>query len=110
MPDRVVAWTFFALGLVLLVVIGFFTMFLAGQASTGCDRSFGAEMTHPAFCDSPVTRRLVVFEPLIAVVLYVAGSIVGIVKLSGSRWAILVPVGLLVLALGSFVVLAFTIS
>ena len=103
MSNRVNAWLVFGLGFIVLFVFGFFTMFLAAQSSTGCDQSFGPEMTHPAFCGSGFTRTLVPLLPLIAGTVYVVGSIVGIVLLRGSRRSPLVPLGLGVLAVGVFV-------
>jgi hypothetical protein len=103
MSDRVVTWSGFALGLLALGVLGFFTMFLAAQSATGCDQSFGSGMTHPAFCDSSLTRSLVVLLPLIACGVYVVGSILGLVLLRKHRRAGLVPLVLGVLAVGVFV-------
>ena len=107
MSNRATAWTLFAIGLALLVFVGFFVMFLFAQASSGCDLKY---LQHPAFCDLELTRRLVVLEPVIAVAIYVVGSVVGIILLKASRWAILVPGVLAVLVIGSWVLLAFTVS
>lgn len=108
--DRVVTWSGFALGLLVLLVLGFVTMFLAGQAASGCDQSFGPGQVHPAFCDSAVMRSLVVLLPLIVVGVYVGGSIVGIVLLRRSRRAAIVPVVLTVVAVAVFVLELAAIS
>lgn len=100
MSNRANAWLVFGLGLPVVFVFGFFTMFLAAQSSTGCDQSFGPGMTHPAFCSSYVTRALVPLLPLIAGSVYVIGSVVGIPLARGSRRSPFVPLALAVLAAG----------
>ena len=103
MSSRFAAWTAFALGLVVLVVLGLVTVFFVGQGVSGCGQSFGGGMQHPAFCDSELTRSLLLFAPVIAVGVYAIGSVVGILLLRRSRWAPAVPLGLGVLALAVFI-------
>ena len=79
-------------------------MFLSAQATTGCDQSFGPEMTHPAYCDSDVTRSLVLFlAPLLGLV-YIVGSVVGIIVARNSRWVAVIPAGLAVLVAAGLIV------
>ncbi|CAN5142807.1 hypothetical protein BH11ACT5_BH11ACT5_04670 [soil metagenome] len=110
MSSRFAAWTAFALGLVVLIVLGFVTMFFVAQGVTGCGRTFGGGMENPAYCDSEATRSLLLFGPIIAVAVYTVGSIVGIILWGRTRWAPAVPLGLGVLAIASFVVEITTVS
>ena len=110
MSNPATAWGLFVVGLVSLFVMGFFVMFLGAQAATGCDQFFSPEQTHPAFCDSPVTRSLLVFLPLILGAVYVVGSVVGIILLKGSRWSWTVPVGLALAVVLGLVIELVTIS
>lgn len=80
-----------------MTLVGFFVMFLAAQASSGCSQSFGPEMTHPGFCEVPVLKSLVVFLPPILGVFYIVGSVVGITVFAKRRWVALIPAGLAVL-------------
>lgn len=104
MSSRAAAWGIFATGLVVLFVLGVFVMFLAAQATTGCDQSFGPEMTHPGYCEVPALKSLVLFLPLLLGLLYVVGSVVGIIVLAKRRWVALIPAGLAVLVAVGLVV------
>lgn len=86
MSARAAAWAIFATGLVVLFVLGVFVMFLAGQANTGCDQSFGPEQPHPAYCESEALKTLLVLLPALLGLLYVVGSVVGIIVAGTKRW------------------------
>ena len=99
MSPRAHAWLVFTLGVLVLFVLGFVTLFFAGSAATGCDQSFGAGMPHPDFCASPFARRAVALLPVVALGVYIVGGAVGIILMRGARRSVLVPVSLGLLAI-----------
>jgi len=102
MSPRASAWLAFGLGIPVLVVLGFVTLFFAGSAASGCDL---VEVSlHASFCGSDVARRAVVLLPLVAVLVFVVGGIVGIIALRRSRRVSLVPAVLGVLAIAAFAI------
>lgn len=102
MSPRARAWLAFGLGIPVLVVLGVITLFFAGSAASGCDL---IEVSlHAPFCGSEVAERAVVLLPLLAVVVYVVGGVVGMIALRSSRRVALVPVVLGLLAIAAFAI------